>query len=324
MAGPRLQDLVGAVVPQQLLCAVLADRFEKPVAHGTVGAVGDHEALVDERPDEVGHVEGVDVARRADRPRSFRPPARWRPAGSRRAGGGLAPSSPARPARDESRRRDHKYAGVVPTSHLLAFAVTAFVIIVIPGPSVMFIVGRALAHGKRAALLTVLGNTLGEYVQVVVVAVGIGELVERSIVVLEVVKLAGAAYLVWLGVQAWRKRKGLQSVVATATGDPVSDLRTAVQGWLVGVSNPKTIIFLTAILPQFVEKASGHVPVQILLLGAVFGGIALVSDSLWGLAAGVFRSWFARSPRRLEMVGGAGGLAIVAVGVGLALSGRKD
>jgi threonine/homoserine/homoserine lactone efflux protein len=73
-----------------------------------------------------------------------------------------------------------------------------------------------------------------------------------------------------------------------------------------------------------VDKASGHVPVQILLLGAVFSGIALLSDSIWGLAAGAFQSWFARSPRRLELVGGVGGLAIVAVGVGLALTGRKD
>ncbi|MGC9961935.1 MAG: LysE family translocator [Acidimicrobiales bacterium] len=213
----------------------------------------------------------------------------------------------------------------MPTGHLLAFMVTAFVVIVIPGPSVMFIVGRALAHGRRAALLTVVGNTLGEYLQVVVVAVGIGVLVERSIVVFDVVKLAGAAYLVWLGIQAWRQRRSLEAVVAATSGTSgTGSWRVLAQGWVVGVSNPKTIIFLSAILPQFVDKASGHVPVQILLLGAVFSGIALLSDSIWGLAAGAFRSWFARSPRRLELVGGVGGLAIVAVGVGLALSGRKD
>jgi len=199
------------------------------------------------------------------------------------------------------------------------------VIIVIPGPSVMFIVGRALAHGRRAALLTVIGNTLGEYVQVVVVAVGIGLLVERSILVFNVVKLAGAAYLVWLGVQVFRKRRTLESAVAAAAlPAAASDWRMALQGWVVGASNPKTIIFLTAILPQFVDKASGHVPVQILALGAVFSAIALASDTVWGLLAGVFRSWFAQSPRRLELVGGTGGLAIIAVGVGLALSGRKD
>lgn len=221
------------------------------------------------------------------------------------------------------------YDPEVPTSHLLAFALTAFVIIVIPGPSVMFIVGRALALGRRAALLSVVGNTVGEYVQVVVVAFGIGVLVERSIVVFDVVKLAGAAYLVWLGLQAWRHRRSLETVVAAATGASQTGARTSawrlgLQGVVVGVSNPKTIVFLTAILPQFVDKASGHVPVQILLLGAVFSAIALVSDSIWGLAAGVFRNWFARSPRRLELVGGVGGLAIVAVGVALAVGGRKD
>jgi len=139
------------------------------------------------------------------------------------------------------------------------------------------------------------------------------------------VKLAGAAYLVWLGLQAFRKRRTIESAVAAAALPAAGRGRKlALQGWVVGASNPKTIIFLTAILPQFVDKASGHVPLQILALGAVFSAIALVSDSIWGLLAGVFRAWFARSPRRLQLVGGAGGLAIIAVGVGLALSGRKD
>ncbi len=211
----------------------------------------------------------------------------------------------------------------MPASRLLAFSLTAFVIIVIPGPSVMFTIGRALAHGRRAALLTVVGNAIGEYVQVVVVAVGIGVLVERSLLLLEIVRLAGAAYLVFLGVQAWRKRRTLASVVGAAAVPLRSGRRTTLEGAVVGATNPKTIIFLTAILPQFVAKASGHVPLQILLLGAVFSGIALLSDSVWALGAGFFRSWFARSPRRLELVGGTGGLAIVAVGVGLAVTGRK-
>jgi threonine/homoserine/homoserine lactone efflux protein len=77
-------------------------------------------------------------------------------------------------------------------------------------------------------------------------------------------------------------------------------------------------------LPQFVSRGGGYVPAQILLLGLIFAAIALVSDTMWALAAGGFRAWFARSPRRLELVGGAGGLAIVAVGAGLLVSGRKD
>jgi len=84
------------------------------------------------------------------------------------------------------------------------------------------------------------------------------------------------------------------------------------------------VIFLAAILPQFVSSRAGHVPGQMLLLGLIFGAIALLSDSMWALAATPFRAWFARSPRRAELVGGAGGLAIIAVGVGLLVAGRKD
>jgi threonine/homoserine/homoserine lactone efflux protein len=167
---------------------------------------------------------------------------------------------------------------------------------------------------------------VGEYLQVVVVAVGLGLLLERSVVAFEVVKLAGATYLVWLGIAAWRKRGDLESALsagAKAAGT-TTGWRLAEQGFFVGASNPKTVIFLSAILPQFVDKAGGHESVQILVLGAVFSSIALASDSLWALAAGAFRKWFASSPRRLRLIGGTGGLAIVAVGVGLALTGRKD
>ena len=92
----------------------------------------------------------------------------------------------------------------------------------------------------------------------------------------------------------------------------------------MGATNPKSLVFFAAILPQFVVTASGHVPAQLMLLGLVFVLIALVSDSAWVFVAGTARDWFARSPRRLEMVGGAGGLMMIAVGVRLAFTGRKD
>jgi threonine/homoserine/homoserine lactone efflux protein len=213
--------------------------------------------------------------------------------------------------------------GVIPTSHLLAFTLTAFVVIVIPGPSVLFVVSRALVLGRAGALTTVVGNSLGEYVQVMAVAFGVGAVVERSITVFTVIKLCGAAYLVYLGVQAIRHRKALTSLMAD--GDIRGGrLRTLREGFVVGIANPKSIVFFAAILPQFVEPGAGSLTLQLLTLGAVFLLVALVSDSLWALAAGAARTWLASSPERLRHLGGAGGVAMIGIGVRLAVTGRND
>lgn len=212
---------------------------------------------------------------------------------------------------------------MLPADRLLAFGLTAFVVIVIPGPSVLFVVGRALACGRRVAVLTVIGNALGEYVQVIAVAIGVGALAEQSAAAFTALKLAGGAYLIYLGVRTFRERKSLAAALAV-TAPSRSDRRAFLEGWTVGATNPKTIVFLAAILPQFASRSAGDVPVQILLLGGVFATIAVASDTLWAIAAGGLRTWFSRSPRRLELIGGAGGLAIVAVGAGLLVSGRKD
>ncbi|WP_027345756.1 LysE family translocator [Hamadaea tsunoensis] len=206
---------------------------------------------------------------------------------------------------------------------LLAFAAVSFLLILVPGPSVLFVIGRALAQGRRAALTTVAGNTLGAYLLVVAVAFGVGSVVERSVVVFTVLKLAGAAYLVYLGVKAWRERGGLQATFAGA-GTPRGGLRTFWEGFTVGVSNPKTIVFFGAVLPQFVDRGQGHVTGQMLILGLVFNLIAIVSDGTWGLVASGARNWFARSPRRLSLIGGVGGLTLIGLGVTVAVTGRKD
>src|SRR5690349_5904583 len=128
------------------------------------------------------------------------------------------------------------------TDRLVTFAVVSFLLIVVPGPSVLFVVGRALAQGRRAALTTVVGNTLGAYLLVVAVAFGVGSVVERSVAVFTVLKLAGAAYLVYLGVRAVRHRRSWH-VGTPAAGAPKGGLRTLGEGFLVGVTNPKTIVF---------------------------------------------------------------------------------
>jgi threonine/homoserine/homoserine lactone efflux protein len=210
-----------------------------------------------------------------------------------------------------------------PGSHLLTFTVTAFIIILIPGPSVLFTVSRAIALGRVAGVATVAGNTVGAFTQVVAVAFGIGPLIERSIALFTVLKLAGACYLVFLGVQAVRHRHALaESLGAAVERKPTA--RIVVDGFAVGVTNPKVIVFFSAILPQFVDRQAGHVPAQIIVLGAIFAGVALLSDSAWALAAGTVRAWLSRSPRRLALLGGAGGLAMIAIGTRLAFTGRSD
>jgi threonine/homoserine/homoserine lactone efflux protein len=212
---------------------------------------------------------------------------------------------------------------MISSGQLLGFAVASFVLIVVPGPGVLFVIGRALAHGRRTAITTAAGHAAGNYVVAGCVALGLGTLLQRSAQAFVAVKLAGAVYLIWLGVQAVRHRGELASamsgVVPARAGWPA--LR---DGFVVGVTNPKAFILFGAILPQFVNRGAGHVPAQMLLLALVSVSIGVVSDSTWGLAASGVRAWFARSPRRFALVGGAGGLAMIGLGVTVALTGRKD
>jgi threonine/homoserine/homoserine lactone efflux protein len=212
---------------------------------------------------------------------------------------------------------------VPPASHLLAFAALSLALIIVPGPSVLFVITRSLQLGRAAGLAVAAGGQLGEYAQVVAVALGLGVLVERSAVIFSAVKLAGAGYLVYLGVQAIRNRR---SLAAALTADPARRTTSGMlrDGFVVGLTNPKSVVFFVAVLPQFADRAAGHLPAQLLLLGAIFVAIAVVSDGLWALGAGSARSWLARSPRRLEVIGGTSGLVMIGIGAALALTGRKD
>jgi threonine/homoserine/homoserine lactone efflux protein len=209
----------------------------------------------------------------------------------------------------------------ISAGQLAGFVLASLVLIVIPGPGVLFVVGRALAHGRRTALATACGHAAGNYVVAACVAVGLGTLLQRSDSVFEVVKLAGALYLVWLGVQAVRHRTSLADAFA-ATGEPREGWRALRDGVVVGVTNPKSYILFGAVLPQFVNRAAGNVPGQMLVLSVFSVVIGAVSDCAWGLAASGVRSWFASSPRRFELVGGAGGLAMIGLGVAVAVTGR--
>jgi threonine/homoserine/homoserine lactone efflux protein len=211
----------------------------------------------------------------------------------------------------------------MPLDRLLPFAAVALVILVIPGPSVLFVVGRAVALGRRAGVVTAAGNEVGELVQVAAVALGIGAIVERSLLVFTILKLLGACYIIYLGVRAIRERRALTRILDDTIA-PRRTTRIVLDGFIVGATNPKSAVFFAAVLPQFVTPSAGHIPLQLLTLGLIFTVIALASDSLWALVAGTARNWFARSPRRLELVGGTGGLLMITLGLRLALTGRQD
>jgi threonine/homoserine/homoserine lactone efflux protein len=195
-------------------------------------------------------------------------------------------------------------------------------LIVVPGPSVLFVVSRGVALGRSAAVSTAVGNSAGLLVQMVAVAFGLGSIVERSVLVFSVLKFAGALYLVYLGVQAWRHRKDL-AVAEEMAQSSRSSRQILREGFVVGVSNPKGLLIFTAVLPQFVTPSAGNVPAQLLLLGLTCVTIGLVSDVSWGLLAGTARNWLGRSPRRLSVIGGASGAVMVGLGFRLALSSQR-
>jgi threonine/homoserine/homoserine lactone efflux protein len=213
---------------------------------------------------------------------------------------------------------------VLPTDHLAAFLLTIYVLIVIPGPSVLFTISRGVALGRRAALATVLGNTSGLVAQLLLVAVGLGAILARSDAVYTVVKLIGAAYLVLLGIRSIRERKQLAGALTPGAVAPRSLGRTIREGFMVGFTNPKGVLIFTAVLPQFIDRSHGHYAVQLLSLGLICALVALLSDSTWALASGTARAWLGRSPERLERLSVAGGLSLIALGAGLALTGRKS
>jgi threonine/homoserine/homoserine lactone efflux protein len=209
---------------------------------------------------------------------------------------------------------------MVPWPNLLAFAVASALLIMLPGPSVLFVLGRSIALGRRGGLLSVLGNALGMLPAIAAVALGIGALVAQSVVVFTIVKIVGAAYLIFLGVQAIRHRR--QRAIPDATTAPRSAWRLILEGFVVGITNPKTIAFFVAVLPQFVAHEAGAIPLQLAQLGLVFFVMALIMDGIWALLAGTARQWFGRSPKRVERLAAGGGVMMIGLGGVLLVTGN--
>jgi len=199
-------------------------------------------------------------------------------------------------------------------SQWLAFLVASILFIQVPGPSLLFTIGRALTVGRREALLSVLGNGLGLMAQVLCVAVGLGAVVAASAAAYSILKLVGAAYVVWLGISAIRHRGAARLAMERSERLPERRGRAIRTGFLVGSTNPKTIVFFVAFLPQFVADGASRPGVPLALLGTVFGLLAICSDSIWALAASRARDWFAREPRRLDTLGATGGVMMIGLG----------
>ena len=202
-----------------------------------------------------------------------------------------------------------------PTDRLFEFIAAAFLIILVPGPSVLFTVARAIAWGRTVALMTVLGNALGMLVLSALIAFGFGPLLERSPLLYAAVQWAGGLYLVWLGYDALRHRE-LHAEKMVDQG-PVAPtlLRTLREGFVVGILNPKALVFFAAIFPQFVDREAGHVSIQLMVLGVIFATIAVLSDGTWGVVAGTAREWLASNPKRLITMRTVGGIVMVVLGL---------
>ena len=197
-------------------------------------------------------------------------------------------------------------------SNLTGFLLIALVVIVIPGPSVVYTIGRALVLGRGAAVLSVFGNAIGVGFQIVAVAFGLGALIAQSAELFFFVKLFGALFLIYLGLSAVVKRKTVLDT--TAIDNPPRTRRILLESMVVGITNAKTIVFFLAAFPQFVSPGESPVT-QMLFMGLLFSIIGVASDSVWAIAAGTAREWLTSSLGRLAAVRAGGGLALTGLGL---------
>ena len=208
---------------------------------------------------------------------------------------------------------------MIPT-RLPEYVVAAMIIILAPGPSVLFVIARAISWGRRVAVLTVAGNVSGSLVLSSLVALGLGPILQRSHLAYLAVQWGGGLYLIYLGVDAILKRS-VHAADMTNQGSVVPTVSRSIRdGFWVGVLNPKAIVFFAAVLPQFVDIDGGNVTAQLLFLGLVFCILAFISDSTWGLLAGTARQWLATDAGRLEKLRAFGGTVMITLGVLVLLS----
>jgi threonine/homoserine/homoserine lactone efflux protein len=209
---------------------------------------------------------------------------------------------------------------VVIPSRLPEYLIAAMVIILAPGPSVLFVIARAIAWGRATAVFTVAGNVTGAFSLSVFVALGLGPILQRSELAYIAVQWGGGLYLVYLGIDAIRKRSA-HAADMTNQGEIAPSIRRSIRdGFWVGALNPKGVVFFAAVLPQFIDRERGSVTSQLILLGGIFAILAFLSDGSWGLMAGTARNWLATDGKRLEKLRAIGGVIMIALGLGVLFS----
>lgn len=205
-------------------------------------------------------------------------------------------------------------------SRLPEYFVAAMVIILAPGPSVLFVIARAIAWGRTTAVFTVAGNVTGAFSLSVFVALGLGPILQRSELAYIAVQWAGGLYLVYLGIDAIRHRS-IHAADMTNQGDVAPSIRRSIRdGFWVGALNPKGVVFFAAVLPQFIDRERGSVTAQLILLGAIFSILAFISDGSWGMLAGTARNWLATDGKRLERLRATGGVIMIILGLSVVYS----
>jgi len=212
---------------------------------------------------------------------------------------------------------------VIP-SRIFEYIIAAMIIILAPGPSVLFVIARAIAWGRKIAVFTVAGNVTGAFVLSSLVAFGLGPILSSSELAYSAVQWSGGGYLVYLGISAIRARKIHAADMRNQGGSVPTFWRSVRDGFWVGALNPKGLVFYAAVLPQFVDIERGQVTSQLLLLGALFSILAFISDGTWGLLAGTARAWLASDEKRLENLRSIGGIVMITLGLLVIASAVRD
>ena len=195
------------------------------------------------------------------------------------------------------------------------YLVAAILIILAPGPSVLFAIARAISWGRAAAIATVAGNALGMFTLSVLVAFGLGPILQRSEIAFISVQVLGGLYLVYLGIEAIRHSRVQAADMINQGEVRPTALRSVRDGFWVGALNPKGLVFFAAILPQFLDRDGSNLTSQLLFMGATFAVLALIGDGTWGVLAGTVRNWMANTPSRLIAMRRAGGVVMILLGV---------